>query len=287
MRFQKLPLRLALAAAVLFLGGRAAPARSESLPDAAPHGGAIVTLSPEMARLAFLIGNWSGAVTPAPAAPAGLAPAALETRQAAWLLNGSYVRIESQFGSAGEPPQSALMLLGYDPEAKRYRLRSFLPGGRMEALSGSFEGARLVLTNADESRTPRSITGIGLVLDPQPTPEGYLLVHGTRPGAPADRAGLKGGDVVTRIDGHSVVGTPAGQSTDLIRGPAGTRVRLTVRRGGQERAITLARAAISLPPEPMRLILAPGSDGEFTQVLEAAKDGRFERLGVIRFQPAR
>lgn len=56
-----------------------------------------------------------------------------------------------------------------------------------------------------------------------------LVVFGLIPGSPADRAGLKMGDVILAVDGTDVDGKSMPEIIGLFRGPAGSpvRVRLT------------------------------------------------------------
>ena len=46
--------------------------------------------------------------------------------------------------------------------------------------------------------------------------------------SPAQKAGLKPGDVILKVDGEEVAGQPLEQVVSRILGPAGTKVRLTV-----------------------------------------------------------
>jgi len=64
---------------------------------------------------------------------------------------------------------------------------------------------------------------------------------------PADRAGLKAGDLITHIDGEQVGGMTLNQAVSKMKGRPGTRVRITVVQGGREpRTITLTRALINV-----------------------------------------
>jgi carboxyl-terminal processing protease len=66
--------------------------------------------------------------------------------------------------------------------------------------------------------------------------------------SPAQRGGLRAGDVITAVDGHSLAGKTSEQATTLIKGPAGSRVTLTVVRGKAEpRDIPLERAKVDVP----------------------------------------
>ena len=59
----------------------------------------------------------------------------------------------------------------------------------------------------------------------------YLRVIGARDGSPAARAGLLPGDYIRAIDGTSTRDTSVFEGQRLLRGKAGTTVRLTVLRG--------------------------------------------------------
>ena len=48
-------------------------------------------------------------------------------------------------------------------------------------------------------------------------------------------------DVVTKVDGKSVVGKPLDQVVKLVRGKEGTTVKLTIKRGSQEKEIKIKR----------------------------------------------
>ena len=83
-----------------------------------------------------------------------------------------------------------------------------------------------------------------------------LAVRGDRRGlritrvydkSPAARAGLRVGDVVTRAGRRSLAGMPEDASTALIKGPAGSEVRLTIRRGARSFSRTVTRATIAVP----------------------------------------
>jgi carboxyl-terminal processing protease len=67
------------------------------------------------------------------------------------------------------------------------------------------------------------------------------------PGTPAEKAGLKVGDVVTAVDGQSTKGWTADDAVNHIRGKAGTSVKLQVSRNGQSFTFDLTRQDINVP----------------------------------------
>ena len=74
--------------------------------------------------------------------------------------------------------------------------------------------------------------GIGATLAPV-NPDGTgARVEGVMKGLPAQRAGIKAGDVILEVDGQDVTGLPLAEIVAKIRGREGTKVTLTVRREG-------------------------------------------------------
>lgn len=79
-------------------------------------------------------------------------------------------------------------------------------------------------------------------------------------GGPADRAGLKANDVVTTVDGKSVMGKPVDEIVLKIRGEEGTTVTLQVARQGVREPITMKikRAQIVAPTVEQRFLEGEG-----------------------------
>ncbi len=55
---------------------------------------------------------------------------------------------------------------------------------------------------------------------------------------PAARAGIKAGDFIVKIDDKQVQGKTLSEAVDLMRGPVGSGIELTVRRRGEKKALT-------------------------------------------------
>jgi len=69
------------------------------------------------------------------------------------------------------------------------------------------------------------------------------------PGQPADKAGVKAGDIVLEVDGRSIAGFSVYEAVAVIRGPAGTTVKLTIVRTGEPEPLEFAvtRSKIAIP----------------------------------------
>jgi carboxyl-terminal processing protease len=79
---------------------------------------------------------------------------------------------------------------------------------------------------------------------------------------PAARAGLKPGDIILRIDGHPTEGMSLKDAVDQLRGPAGTKVEMTILRTGRRPFdVTLTRAIIRV--QSVKAHTEPGHIGYF------------------------
>ena len=91
--------------------------------------------------------------------------------------------------------------------------------------------------------TQGSFGGIGVVVGVR---DNYPTVISPLEGTPAWRAGMRSGDVIVSIEGHSSLGLNIEEIADLLHGPPGSTVHLSVHREGGERAqdYTLEREII-------------------------------------------
>ena len=56
---------------------------------------------------------------------------------------------------------------------------------------------------------------------------------------PASRAGIKAGDYIVKIDNTQVQGKSLSEAVELMRGPVGSSIELTIRRRGEKKALIL------------------------------------------------
>ena len=78
--------------------------------------------------------------------------------------------------------------------------------------------------------------------------EGFVKVVSPIDGTPADQAGVQAGDFITHVDGASVLGLGLDQAVDLMRGPVGSEIIITVVREGETEPfdISIVRDVIKL-----------------------------------------
>ncbi len=75
---------------------------------------------------------------------------------------------------------------------------------------------------------------------------GYPAITGTVADSPAAKAGLQAGDQIVMVGDKDMKGSTADQATAVIQGPNGSKVTLTISRGGTTFPVTLVRAEIHI-----------------------------------------
>ncbi len=91
----------------------------------------------------------------------------------------------------------------------------------------------------------QEFAGIGIYVD-QPDPKGPVRVITPLVGSPALAAGVLPGDEIIEVDGKGVTTLDIREVSDQLRGPVGTDVALTLRRGDEEIETKITRASIQM-----------------------------------------
>jgi carboxyl-terminal processing protease len=94
------------------------------------------------------------------------------------------------------------------------------------------------------SQSNPHLSGIGI--DVLPDAHGLRVVD-VFPNSPAARAGLERGDVIVDVGATSLANRSADFDSSLIRGPAGTKVTLTIVRGSHRSTMIVTRASLVVP----------------------------------------
>jgi carboxyl-terminal processing protease len=95
--------------------------------------------------------------------------------------------------------------------------------------------------------------GIGAVVDL--TGE-YLKIVSVFPESPAQKAGLKADDEIVQVDGVDMTGKDPAAVRDLLMGPAGSHIKIAVRRAGESELLEfdIVRAKINPPVVESRML---------------------------------
>ena len=85
-----------------------------------------------------------------------------------------------------------------------------------------------------QTETSGEFGGLGIEVGME---AGVVKVITPMDGTPADKAGLKAGDYIVKINDTQVQGKSLSEAVDLMRGPVGSSIELTVRRRGEKKAL--------------------------------------------------
>ncbi|HEY1654065.1 MAG TPA: S41 family peptidase [Candidatus Tumulicola sp.] len=111
----------------------------------------------------------------------------------------------------------------------------------------------------NDALDPERISGIGVMIEPDPVSKDIRLAY-VVPGTPADRSGLRAGDVMTAIGSASTKGLTVDAASKLLRGKAGTAVQVSILRpGSTEATYTIKREEVQPPTVIFKML--PGSIG--------------------------
>ena len=94
-----------------------------------------------------------------------------------------------------------------------------------------------------ETELSGNFEGIGITFN---VPNDTAIVLSAIPGGPSEKAGLMQGDRIIKVDEKVIAGkkTPQDSMIKLMKGPAGTKVKITVRRDGTEIPFDITRDKI-------------------------------------------
>jgi WD40 repeat protein len=116
----------------------------------------------------------------------------------------------------------------------------------IENLFFSPDGKTIV--TLDDVDTSSELTGVGLQLTQDPKTND-LIVASPVDGSPAKVAGVRSQDIIVKINAKTTKGMSTDEVVELIRGPIGSKVVLTVRRGSELLIFPLKRNRIGLRVE--------------------------------------
>jgi carboxyl-terminal processing protease len=103
--------------------------------------------------------------------------------------------------------------------------------------------------------------GVGMTIQPQlvdGTPKIFVLF--ANPGTPANRAGIRPGDMIVSVDGKPTDGMDSAAVASLLKGPRGTHVSVVMSREGSSKPITfdVTRDEIPRPSVDVAFEIKPG-----------------------------
>lgn len=209
-----------------------------------------------------------------------------------WLPHLAYRLIPGQTGTQQPVPggtaasnyqlldqvQSFILQNAYEPPTQDKLMEGALQG--MVAATGDKYSTYF---NAENFKAYRehfiqgSFSGIGVTVEVSQT-TGLVTVLAPIKGSPGEKAGLRQGDAITHVDDKDIRGYVLEEAVKLIRGPLGSKVKLTVQREGVKEPMqfVITRDTIQIAPIEARMVDAPAGVGYV--LIREFNEGTTERL---------
>lgn len=112
-------------------------------------------------------------------------------------------------------------------------------------------------------RQQSSFYGLGILVGMR---NGQLTVITPMEGTPASRVGMRAGDVISTIEGEPTETMTVNDAVDKLKGPKGTRVRITVVRRGMKEPIEMEVTRDEIPQNSVRLSYMLDDDIGYLQI---------------------
>jgi carboxyl-terminal processing protease len=133
--------------------------------------------------------------------------------------------------------------------------------GMVQALGDPFTMYLPPVQNTDfKQGLAGQFSGIGAELGTQ---DKNILIIAPLDGSPAEKAGIKAGDIILKVNGQSTAGWDLSKAVDQIRGPKGTNVVLTVIHKDTQKQVdlTITRDVITVKSVVMNIANAKCTNG--------------------------
>lgn len=195
---------------------------------------------------------------------AGLVMLAVVTFGAGLVVGGANLWQPCIVRTASQPPQFSLFWQAWNIVQQNFVDHAALDPtqltygairGMVDALGDT--GHSTFLTpeqrQAQQADLSGTFTGIGAQMGVK---DGLPIIVAPLDGSPAEKAGLKAGDIVMKVDGEDVSTLPLSDIVTKVRGPKDTPVTLTVLRPKDQKSleITITRGEITSPAATWSMI---------------------------------
>lgn len=121
----------------------------------------------------------------------------------------------------------------------------------------------------EESSMEGSFQGIGAYVEQE---DGIFRIVTPMHGSPAEEAGIVAGDVVLKVDGEDISGLPEWEVISKIRGPAGTKVVLTIQHPNEEETVEIEVTRGNIEIDSVLWAPIPGTSSVYLQITQFADD---------------
>ena len=149
-------------------------------------------------------------------------------------------------------------IIDEDPELYERAVRAMVESVDENSVYYNREETKAFLESLEDQ-----VVGIGVTVLSR---DGNLVVSQPTPGSPAEKAGIKSGDIIVSANGVELKGMTLDEAVEYIRGPEGTTVRLVVKRSGFNTNITFDIVRMKVMTASLDYELIEREDKKFAKI---------------------
>ena len=139
-----------------------------------------------------------------------------------------------------------------------------------------------------QTSTEGEYVGIGIYMSVR-TSDNAIIVLSPIKGSPAEKDGIKPGDIITKVDGVEYTGSEMDKASNYIKGKEGTKVDIEINRDGKTLNFNVERKSIDIAPveskileENIGYIVLPAFDeGCSKEIKEKIKEFKEKKVNKI------
>ncbi len=152
--------------------------------------------------------------------------------------------------------------------------------GLVRALGDEGHTTFLTPSELEQQQTSMSgsFSGIGAQLGVK---DGLPVIIAPFDGSPAAEAGIKAGDLILGVDGEDVTSLSLNEVVDLVRGPKGTEVVLTILRAGEEGTLEITIVRDDIKVSAVSWTMVPGTQVAFLRLNQFSASAREEMVEAL------
>jgi len=135
--------------------------------------------------------------------------------------------------------------------------------------------------NEMQTETSGEFGGLGIEVSME---SGVVKVISPIDDTPASRAGIKAGDYIVKVNDIQVQGKSLSEAVDLMRGPVGSAIELTIRRRGERKALTFSIIREIIQIQSVKTDLIEKNIGYIRLTSFNENSGRQIKKGIEEFE---
>jgi len=200
--------------------------------------------------------------------------------------NGNNIKINFETSDVNviENPVFDVFVNVWNTIKKKYYYQSEIDEEQMlynaiEGVVNTLKDPYTVFSTPDETNVSQSLNseyeGVGMSVE---IVNEQITIITPFKDSPAEEAGIKPNDIITKVNGTSVTGLSLDAVIDMIKGPSGTKVKLTIKRDSKTMDVTVTRGYIFYETVSLEYLKKSNGEIAYINVISFGEETYYEFL---------